>query len=141
MRIVRRAAIAAVLAGLCAAAAPASEAPLYKTRDCGGLTVQADMTQCAGDNYEAADARLNGVYRQSMAALPDDAAKKGLRDAERAWIRYRDRHCEEDTAGEKGGSIWPMEMSLCLQDETDKRIRFLLKTQGCTAGASVCNPH
>ncbi|HTQ15717.1 MAG TPA: lysozyme inhibitor LprI family protein [Rhizomicrobium sp.] len=137
-RLVAAGACAALLA---AAPAAAKDAPLYRTRDCGSLTVQADMNRCAGDNYAAADARLNAVYKASLAALPDGAARKGLRDGERAWIAFRDRTCEESTEGEKGGSIWPMEMSECLQDETDKRIRFLLGTRGCSAGASVCNPH
>ncbi|HEY1630577.1 MAG TPA: lysozyme inhibitor LprI family protein [Rhizomicrobium sp.] len=125
------------------AAAPvlAKDAPLYKTRNCDNLTAQMDMTQCAGDNEAAADARLNAVYKQVMASKSDPADKDGLKQAERSWIKYRDKHCKDENESDEGGSIWPMEMSICNQAETDKRIRVLQRMLTCTAGASVCNPH
>ena len=48
--------------------------------------------------YRAADARLNAAYRQAMAAVPSGTSeeahpgavtKEGVRDAQRAWLRYR----------------------------------------------------
>jgi uncharacterized protein YecT (DUF1311 family) len=126
---------------LCLAPAVASAAPLYKTRNCDNLTAQMEMTACAGDNAQAADDKLNAVYKQVMAAQADQAAKDGLKQAERFWIKYRDKHCKDENEADEGGSIWPMEMSICQQQETDKRIRVLQRMLTCTAGASVCNPH
>jgi len=103
--------------------------------------VQMEMTQCAGDNAAAADAKLNEVYKAVMASRSDPAARDGLKQAERSWIKYRDKHCKDENEAEAGGSIYPMEMNLCVQDETDKRIRVLQRMLTCTAGASVCNPH
>jgi uncharacterized protein YecT (DUF1311 family) len=45
--------------------------------------------------YLAADARLNAGYRKFLAGLgpleiPGGVAKQGVRDAQRAWLRYRD---------------------------------------------------
>jgi uncharacterized protein YecT (DUF1311 family) len=126
---------------LAPAMAPAKDAPLYKTRNCDSLTAQMEMTACAGDNAQAADDRLNAVYKQAMAAQPGQSGKDGLKQAERFWIKYRDKHCKDENEADEGGSIWPMEMSMCQQAETDKRIRVLQRMLTCTAGASVCNPH
>ena len=139
MKMLRLIVLAVPLASFCVPAS-AKDAPLYKTRDCSALIAQMDMNACAGDNDDAADARLNEVYKQLMASRSDPVAKQSIRDAERSWIKYRDKHCEEATAEEEGGSIRPMMMSNCLQDETDKRIRSLQRMLVCTAGVSVCNP-
>ena len=45
--------------------------------------------------YLADDARLNAVYRKRLAGIAPDSGpggvtKEGVRDAQRAWIRYRD---------------------------------------------------
>jgi uncharacterized protein YecT (DUF1311 family) len=120
----------------------AQNAPLYPVTDCSGLTVQMELNQCAGANYEAADAALNKLYRQQMAEEADSATKQRLTEAERAWIAYRDKECAYQVGPQQeGGSIWPMEMSNCLEQMTAARIRELAKLRGCTAGVSACNPH
>jgi hypothetical protein len=45
--------------------------------------------------YRGADARLNAAYRARMAAIepvdsPGAVTREGVRDAQRAWLRYRD---------------------------------------------------
>jgi uncharacterized protein YecT (DUF1311 family) len=130
--------------GLLFAALPAhaGDAPLYKAKDCGKYQVQADMNQCAGDNYQAADDALNAVYKSLMAQQDDAPSRAALRDAERAWITYRDKECAfEIGPQENGGSIWPMEMSNCLEDKTAARITELKGTGPCTAGVSACYHH
>jgi len=133
--------LGAVLMMACGSAG-AAEAPLYKTEDCNRYTVQMDLNTCAGANAEAADKTLNAVYKQVMDSRSDETAKASLRQSERSWIEYRDKHCDEEVGPqEDGGSIWPMEMSNCLEQETAKRIRVLQRMLTCTAGVSVCNPH
>jgi uncharacterized protein YecT (DUF1311 family) len=136
-------AFAAILALMLGVAGPrAQNAPLYPVADCSGLTVQMELNQCAGANYEAADAALNKLYRQQMAGETDSGTKQRLTEAERAWIAYRDKECAYQIGPQQeGGSIWPMEMSNCLEEMTAARIRELTKLRGCTAGVSVCNPH
>ena len=129
---------------LCCAAGTASAkpAPLYPTQDCGRYTVQNDMNICANDNAEAADRALNAVYKQVLASRPAPADRDGVKQAERSWIKYRDKTCADQVGPqEDGGSIWPMDMANCLQTETDKRIRSLQRMLVCSAGVSVCNPH
>jgi uncharacterized protein YecT (DUF1311 family) len=139
----RIAALAATLAlTLGVAGARAQNAPLYPLADCSHLTTQMELNQCAGANYQAADAALNRVYRQQMAEDTDAALQQRLTAAERAWIAYRDKECAYQIGPQQdGGSIWPMEMSNCLEELTAARIRELTKLRGCTAGVSVCNPH
>ena len=43
-----------------------------------------------GDDLRAADAELNRTYQATLDAMPGAAAKTRLREAQRAWIAYRD---------------------------------------------------
>jgi uncharacterized protein YecT (DUF1311 family) len=127
---------------LSAGGAGAQNAPLYPVKDCSQLATQIELNQCAGANDEAADAALNKVYRQLMADQTDAASKQRLTEAERAWIAYRDKECAYEVGPQQeGGSIWPMEMSNCLEAMTAARLGELAKLRGCTAGVSACNPH
>jgi uncharacterized protein YecT (DUF1311 family) len=63
-----------------------------------------------------------------MAHLSDPSSKEQLRNVERAWIAYRDKECAFEVGEQKdGGSIWPMQMSNCLEQMTAARIRELTK--------------
>ena len=111
------------------AGARAQSAPLYPVTDCSQLKVQMELNRCAGANYEASDTALNALYRKLMMTKEVDAAsKERLREAERAWIAYRDKECAYEVGSQRdGGSIWPMEMSNCLEELTAARIRGLSK--------------
>jgi uncharacterized protein YecT (DUF1311 family) len=129
------------LCGL-SAGAFAQNAPPYKVENCNKYTVQMDLNACANTNAESADRALNALYKQVMEARQSQAEKDGLKQAERVWIKYRDKTCDDEVgAQEDGGSIWPMEMAICQQKQTDARIRALQRMLTCTAGVSACNPH
>jgi uncharacterized protein YecT (DUF1311 family) len=101
-----------------------------------------DLNACAEANRQAADAALNTIYQELMAQQSDAASKEQLKAVERAWIVYRDKECAFEVGPQQGGgSIWPMEMSSCLEEKTATRIRELAKLRGCTEGVSACNPH
>jgi uncharacterized protein YecT (DUF1311 family) len=126
---------------LSAAAACAEDAAPYPVTDCGKFTVQMDLNKCAEDNLQSADTALNKVYQQLMAEQ-DAASRERLKDAERAWIAYRDRECAFETGPrEAGGSMWPSLISGCLEEKTAAHIRELSAMRGCTAGVTDCNPH
>ncbi len=121
-----RSAALAIAVTLGAAEAAAEDTALYPVEDCGRFTVQADLNKCAAANLAAADAALNAVYRQLMAQQGDKSSKHQLRDVERAWLTYRDKECAFEIGPQhEGGSIWPMEMSNCLEQKTAARIREL----------------
>ena len=78
------------------------------------------MTQCAGNDYKAADAVLNQVY-QKLVAMLDDEEKAQLKDAQTAWLKYRDLNCEFVGNQYKGGTMQPMIQAMCLTDVTKTR--------------------
>ena len=78
------------------------------------------MTQCARRDYQTADALLNQAYRR-LAAMLDDEKKTQLKEAQTAWLKYRDSNCEFVADEFKGGSMRPMIYADCLGDMTKKR--------------------
>ena len=87
---------------------------------------QQGMNRCAGDAYQRADKALNAQWAKVLARFGDDAeGKKLLLDAQRAWLKYRDAHCEANAFDNRGGSIWPMLIAGCEADLTRQRTREL----------------
>jgi uncharacterized protein YecT (DUF1311 family) len=91
-----------------------------KKAPCSDANTQAEMNICAGNEYKTADAALNRVYQQLVAML-DSAEKDQLKEAQAAWIKYRDADCDFVGDQYKGGSIRPMIHGLCLADVTRNR--------------------
>ena len=88
---------------------------------------QQAMTRCAGDAFERADKALNAEWAKVVAAYKGDKdAEKLMLEAQRAWLKYRDAHCELAAFDSKGGSIWPMLVSGCRADLTRQRTRELV---------------
>lgn len=58
---------------------------------CNPEGAQIEMNACAAEDYAAADAELNAVWKELLASLADDpVAVTRLRAAQRAWIAFRD---------------------------------------------------
>jgi uncharacterized protein YecT (DUF1311 family) len=91
-----------------------------KSAPCANASSQADMNDCAGREYKAADATLNQVYRQLISLL-DDEEKSQLKEAQTAWLKYRDANCEFVGSQYKGGTMRPMVHAMCLADMTRSR--------------------
>ena len=91
-----------------------------KDDPCPNAQSQAEMTQCAGKEYKAADAELNQVY-QKLVAMLDDDEKAQLKTAQTAWLKYRDSNCEFVADQFKGGTMRPMVYAFCLADVTKNR--------------------
>jgi len=91
-----------------------------KSDPCADAQSQAEMNICAGKEYKAADATLNEVYRQLVSML-DNEDKSQLKEAQTAWLKYRDTNCEFVADQYKGGTIRPMIHGLCLADMTRNR--------------------
>jgi uncharacterized protein YecT (DUF1311 family) len=82
---------------------------------------QFESTQCARKQYLAADAALNKAYAKLIATLDDAEERAKLKDAEQAWIKYRDANCEYEAFFYRGGTMRPMIQSLCHARVTDAR--------------------
>ena len=92
--------------------------------DCKHAVVQADMNVCADRDYQKADALLNATFKDATKDA-DARTLDLLRKAQRAWIAFRDAECAYQTAGDEGGSIQPMDYSLCLTRLTKLRTQQL----------------
>lgn len=102
---------------------------------------QLGMNYCAYQDWQAADVDLNAAYKEAVAAmkrldrdLPENlkGAVATLRDAQRAWITFRDKACEAEGYLFRGGSMEPLIVSGCkaqLTEERTKSLRFLVEDQ------------
>jgi uncharacterized protein YecT (DUF1311 family) len=91
-----------------------------KPKPCENAQTQADMNICWGNEYKKADATLNKTYQQ-LTGMLDEEEKTQLKNAENAWLKYRDANCEFVADQYKGGSIRPMIAAICLADVTSNR--------------------
>jgi uncharacterized protein YecT (DUF1311 family) len=106
--------------------ASAQEPPL----DCRDPQTQQDMNQCAARDFEQADRALNDVWPQVVAYVraqdegEDDGRPSGesrLREAQRAWLTFRDAHCTVDSYAMRGGSAEPLLYDGCRARITEDR--------------------
>ena len=88
--------------------------------ECVGSTPE--MVDCLMAQHAHWDKQLTIAYQQAMkdANLTE---KDKLREAERAWIKYRDANCAYYAAGE--GSIARINEAACLRDMTKARAEEL----------------
>lgn len=115
----------ALVVALCLLAAPATAQEV----DCANAMAQMEMNYCAEQDWVTADEALNASYKELMAALrvwdkdnatnPPEADR--LRDAQRAWVTYRDKACEVAGAPMRGGSAEPLLIYGCLREMTEIR--------------------
>ena len=103
--------------------------------DCANAVTQQDMNQCAYNDWEAADADLNAAYKRAMALLQhwdadlpqaEQGGAKALKEAQRAWITFRDKACEAEGYAMTGGSAEPLVVYGCLATLTRQRTQDLL---------------
>ncbi len=104
--------------------------------DCTEAMSTVDMNNCAGAEFEKADAELNRVYKEAIASIPEMAIdeqpfdkaswEEALRASQRAWIAFRDAECEDHV--EKfwgGGSGRTVDIIGCKTEKTEQRTKEL----------------
>ena len=98
--------------------------------DCENAEAQVELTYCAEQDWQVADADLNAAYTAAMAmmkgidaGLPKDqqGAATFLRDGQRAWITFRDAACAAEGYTMHGGSGEPMLIYGCYARLTQTR--------------------
>jgi uncharacterized protein YecT (DUF1311 family) len=109
--------------------------PAARAEDvCDGIN-QWEMNMCAANKFEKADKAMNERYGKLMKRLdPEDQVK--LRQAQRAWIAYRDKWCEFETNGL--GSVRPMIFAGCLTGLTEDHSKNLDYQLTCEEGDLSC---
>jgi uncharacterized protein YecT (DUF1311 family) len=125
--------LAIALVALVAVLSPARATP---PSTCAGST-QTDLNQCAGADFKRADAAMNAAYGKLMGQI-GPKAQDGLRDAQKAWLPFRDKSCALEALGSEGGSIQPMILAGCLTKLTADRTKTLRGYLTCPEGDLSC---
>jgi len=107
------------------------------SQECGNRTTQAAMNQCAAADYAKVDGELNKVYNDYRSRLNEDQQRQ-LRDAQLAWLKFRDLWCNFESSGVKGGSAHPFVLQYCLATMTRARLRQLSVLATCEEGDLSC---
>jgi uncharacterized protein YecT (DUF1311 family) len=81
--------------------------------DCSKASTTAEMVTCATQDLEAADRALNSAYTSAMTLMRKRAkefpkAADRLRDAQRAWLAFRNANCSWAAGVMQGGTGHPM---------------------------------
>jgi uncharacterized protein YecT (DUF1311 family) len=109
----------------------------WQEYNCDDPRNQAEMNRCAGLDFERADAELNALWREVIAAARDadreinpeydqaPTSEEVLRQAQRAWIAFRDAHCTYEGHEARGGSMETMLYEGCRARVTRERIAQL----------------
>lgn len=104
---------------------------------CAGPITQSEMTACAAQDWQEADAELNRQWQNTAAMMRQRDAiydhshdrRPGYFDqllaAQNAWLAYRDAHCVSEGYIARGGSLEPMLVAQCKAALTRERIHQL----------------
>ena len=95
-----------------------------KKNPCDNAQTQMEMSDCAAKEFREADQKLNKLYGELASKLEPERLAK-LKEAERAWIKFRDADCDFQSYLNKGGTIYPMVYNGCLTDNINNRIKQL----------------
>ena len=97
---------------------------------CDSPQTQAEMNTCAAQEFHRADVRLNAAYKKLMKELDSEPQRqRKLQAAQRAWLAYRDAHCAFEASDSEGGTMYPLEVSMCKSGVTSDRVEQLTAAQ------------
>ena len=83
-----------------------------------------EMKEEAGQALEKSDKAMNVAYQQLMKVLEDEG-KTRLREAQRAWVAFRDTQASFDSHALAGGTMEGLEYMGSLKILTDERTKRL----------------
>lgn len=109
--------------------------------DCDTPLSQHDLNACAGQDYVRADDALNGQWRITLAELRRRDREEGpaasgttwearLLAAQRAWIAFRDAHCDSAHHAELALQLENLLNIHCRTQLTEERTRQLADLMG-----------
>ena len=105
--------------------------------DCKNSFIQSDLNSCAAMAWGEADDELNAVYKKALKSQEEldkgnaeidqnyVGAVAALKKAQRAWIDYRDGHCDGVSFQVAGGSMMPQVINDCQTELTKRRTKEL----------------
>ena len=108
--------------------------------DCDNATAQQEMNSCAEQEWQAADVDLNTTFAAVLAVMQESdqtypaegkTEEARLREAQRAWVAYRDAACDSAGYPMRGGSAEPLLTNDCMWRLTTQRtddLKSLIET-------------
>jgi uncharacterized protein YecT (DUF1311 family) len=102
----------------------------------GAAQTQAGLDRSSLKDFQSADRALNAAYAKLLAAA-SPAGRTRLRDAQRAWVRFRDADCLAEL-GPRQGSVYPLLLNQCMTALTRERARELQARLKCREGELGC---
>ena len=105
--------------------------------ECGDLGTQNAMDRCVLSELQKADNELNDAYNGYRSRLDVDQ-KRRFKDAQLAWVKFRDLACGFESSGVEGGSIHPFILRSCLARLTRTRLKELSFLANCKEGDLSC---
>lgn len=111
----------------------AHAAPM-KENICSSATNEVEMYQCLKHQLKKADTTLNQLYKVLVARYKDNGAPQAqgaksqdgyIKEAQIAWIKFRDDSCDFETYESITGSGFGTIYTACLLDKTQERVKYL----------------
>jgi uncharacterized protein YecT (DUF1311 family) len=108
--------------------------------DCQDIRNTVESNFCAEKDFDAADAKLNALYKKVLAQIAETDLEKpydrsswdtAMREAQRAWVTFRDADCKGAVPMEwSGGSGTSAAVLGCMTEKTETRTRELKERYG-----------
>jgi uncharacterized protein YecT (DUF1311 family) len=104
----------------------AQDTPQYLAQqlNCNNPQTTLQMNQCASQQAQAADKKLNQVYQQLKPKLSRQQQQR-LTTAQQAWIKFRDETCAYERGQFEGGTLASPTYGNCIARVTKQRISDL----------------
>lgn len=105
--------------------------------NCADPQAQQEMNWCAAQDFHKADAALNAQWKLTTADMKARDARDGepedgrpghfatLLAGQRAWLKFRDAHCDLEGYLFRGGSMEPLLVATCRTELTEARTKQL----------------
>lgn len=99
--------------------------------DCNEATDTVSIQQCYEKKYSAADKELNAVYTEAMKTLSEPEKAK-LREAQKAWLKYRDAsfelYIEKNKDLRSYGSVAVADYKATLVEKRVMELKYILSS-------------
>jgi uncharacterized protein YecT (DUF1311 family) len=121
---------------------PSAKPEPAKPQPCSAAKSRPAANECFANLYLASDAQLNDTYNKIVSSMKtyfsdaqrqnaapqiahQQAAMDRLLAAQRAWLNYRDLHCDSVKFQYEGGTLSSAAWSQCMAETTQQRIAAL----------------
>jgi Uncharacterized protein conserved in bacteria len=106
---------------------PPTPSPIAQRQpNCNNPQNNLEIKECIRLRYEAADRRLNEVYKQLVAKLSREE-RSLLAEAQQGWIQLKENNCHFEVYGSRGGTGYRGFLNECRERMTQQRTAELEK--------------